>query len=162
MATSCRPPLLTIDGTGSNRVEVPQTLDGKKGQYNDSADKLLYEIWQTLLLILAANPPAMTIPIIFTVGDGQADTPANGSSSLVLANFGGILMGDKEFIVIRNGILMQYSNIITPLQIIRKNTGATGGFIMDPAPGGDPLAALTFQNGDSYQIFPIGINTTIE
>jgi len=156
MATACRPPLLDIPGTGSNRVLVPQQVDGKKASYNDAADKLLYEIWQTLLLILAANPPAMTVPIIFTVGDGQADTPAPGSASLVLADFDGIPMGNKQFIVFRNGILMQYSDAITPLQIIRKNTGATGGFEMDPASG------ITFQPGDSYQLYPIGINTTIE
>lgn len=156
MPTPCRTPLLSINGTGNNTVLVPDSVDGKKASYNDAADKLLYEIWQTLLLILAANPPAMTIPIFFTVGDGQPDTPATGSSSLVLATFGGIPMGNTEFIVFRNGFQMQYSNGITALQIIRKNTGATGGFDIDPVTG------ITFQPGDSWQLFPIGINTTIE
>jgi len=156
MPTPCRPPLLSISGTGDNTVLVPQQVDGKKASYNDAADKLLYEIWQTLLLILAANPPAVSKPILFTVGDGQADTPADGTTSLVLASFGGIPMGNTEFVVLRNGIQLQYSNGITALQIIRKNTGATGGFDFDPA------SMLTFQDGDSYQLFPVGINTTIE
>lgn len=156
MASPCRVPLLSIDGTGSNTVLVPWTSDGQKAAYNDAADKLLYEIWQTLLLILAANPPAMIQPIYFTVGDGQADTPASGSSSIVLADFMGIPMGNKQFIVFRNGIQLQYSDGITALQIVRKNTGATGGFEFDPTSG------LTFQNGESYQLFPIGQNTTIE
>lgn len=154
--TACRPSLLSIPGTGSNTVLVPWTVDQKRASYNDAADKLLYEIWQTLLLILAANPPAMVQPIIFTVGDGQPDTPAAGTTSLVLADFNGIPMGNKEFLVFRNGILMQYSDGITPLQIIRKNTGATGGFEIDP------LTGITFQPGDSWQLYPIGINTTIE
>lgn len=148
----CRNPLLSIGGTGFNQVLVPQ--DGSS--YNDAADKLLYEIWQTLLLIAAANPPASMTPILFTIGDGQVGTPVAGTSSLFVPALQGQPINNKQMLWFRNGILLQYSNGVTPLQIIRHNNGVNAGFDFDPASG------LTFQPGESYQGFIIGTNNTIE
>lgn len=144
----CRVPLQSVSGTGFNNVMVP----GSQGaEYTAITNQLLYEIWQSNLLILAAlNPPGMVVPIIFTVGDGQIGTPAVGATSLHLPT-----LVDKELLVLRNGIQLQYSDGITPLQIIRFNNSPNGGFDFDPASG------LSFQAGESYQIFPIGLNTTI-
>lgn len=145
----CSTSLLPIQGSGYNTVDVPGP--DSRG-YGNNTDKLLYEIWQVLELILAAqNPPGIVQPIIFTVGDGQSGTPATGDTSYRNAT-----VPNKELLVIRNGIQLQYSNGITALQIIRFNDGTDGGFDFDPASG------LSFQNGDSFQIFPIGANTTIE
>jgi len=154
MAAPCKPPLGTIPGTGFNVVSVP---DVAGSSYNNAADQLLYEIWQTLLLILAALGGGMTTKVVaFTIGDGQVGTPVAGTNSFVVAAFGGVNLGNVELLVLRNGIQLQYSNGVTALQIIRKNTGATGGFQFDAASG------LTFQDGESYQLFVTGINNTIE
>lgn len=144
----CKPPLTQIAGTGFNNVAVPgQTGAG----YNSITEQLLYEIWQGILLLIAGqNPPGIVAPLIFTVGDGKPNTPANGSTSLHLPT-----LVNKELLVLRNGIQLQYSDGVTALQIIRFNDGTDGGFDFDPASG------LTFQNGESYQIFPIGANPTI-
>lgn len=145
----CSTYLIEISGTGYNKVNVP----GPNSQgYKSVTDQLLYEIWQTLLLILAAqNPPGMVAPILFTIGDGGPITPVAGTTSFRSAS-----LLNKEAIVIRNGIQMQYFDGTTHLQIIRFNDGVTnGGFDLDPVSG------LTFQGGDSYQIFPTGANTTI-
>ena len=154
MSTACRTPLLTIPGTGFNTVEVPQA--GNASGYNDAADKLLYEIWQTLLLILANTPATSVKPILFTIGDGQADTPLANTNSIFVPSLQGQSIVNKQLIVFRNGVLLQYSNGITPLQIIRHNNGVDAGFTFDPASG------LTFQPIDSYQIFITGTNSTIE
>lgn len=155
MAAPCKPPLGTIPGTGFNIVSVP---DQAGSSYNNAADQLLYEIWQTLLLILAAqNPPGMAIPILFTIGDGKVGTPIAGTTSLSLA-----ALANKAFIVLRNGIQLTFSDGTTELYIIRKNTGAVAGFDFDPAPFGNVANTLTFQNGDSYQIFITGLDNVIE
>lgn len=150
--TGCSNGLIPVPGTGYNKVNVPGP--NSRG-YTSVTDQLLYEIWQTLLLLLAAqNPPGMVPPILFTIGDGGGITPAAGTTSFRSAD-----LLNKEAIVIRNGIQMQYFDGTTHLQIIRFNDGTTnGGFDLDPA---NPGGALTFANGDSYQIFPTGANTTI-
>lgn len=150
----CKPTLVMIDGTGFNRVAVP----GQEGaEYTAITNQLLYEIWQSNLLILAAlNPPGMVTPIIFTIGDGQAGTPLNGTTSLHESIIQGQSIVNKTLLVLREGIQLQYSSTTTPLQIIRFNDGVDGGFDFDPASG------LTFVTGESYNIFVIGINTTIE
>lgn len=149
----CKPTLEMIDGTGFNRVAVP----GQEGaEYTAITNQLLYEIWQSNLLILAAlNPPGMTTPIAFTIGDGLAGTPLDGTTSLHSPIIQGQSIVNKTLLVLRNGIQLQYSNGTTPLQIIRFNDGTDGGFDFDPASG------LTFATGESYQIFVIGSNTTI-
>lgn len=150
----CKPTLEMIDGTGFNRVAVP----GQEGaEYTAITNQLLYEIWQTNLQILAAtNPPGMVTPIAFTIGDGQAGTPANLSTTLHTPILQGQSIVNKTLLVLRNGIQLQYSNGVTALQIIRFNDGTDGGFDFDPASG------LFFSTGESYQIFVIGTNTTIE
>lgn len=144
----CKPPLQQIAGTGFNTVAVP----GQAGaEYSSITNQLLYEIWQSNLLILAAlNPPGIVAPLIFTIGDGKAGTPANGATALHLPT-----LVNKELLVLRNGIQLQYFDGVTHLQIIRFNDGVNGGFDFDVTSG------LFFATGDSYQIFPIGANTTI-
>jgi hypothetical protein len=151
----CPIPLGTIIGTGYNIVNVPN-LPG--ANYKSTTEQLLYEIWQTLLLILAGqNPPGMVVPIMFTIGDGQAGTPANGTTQLIAPTIQGQNILNKSLLVIRNGIALNYSTPETAAQIERYNDGVTnGGFIFDPASG------LSFQTGETYQIFVIGINTQIQ
>lgn len=146
--TACNVSLTQIAGTGLNTVAVPQNVGA---EYKSITNQLLYEIWQgILLLVAAAIPPGMTVPIIFRVGDGQAGTPAVG-----VTTFRRAALADKEVLVLRNGIQLQYSDPATALQIIRFNDHTNGGFDFDPASG------LSFQNGDTYQMFPIGLNNTI-
>lgn len=150
----CKPPLTSIPGTGFNIVDVP----GVQGaSYPNVTDQLLYEIWQTLLLILAANPPAVSIPIIFTIGDGQAGTPIAGTNSIFAPSLQGQSLANKQLLVLRNGIQLEYTNGVTHLDIIRHNNGTNAGFTFDAAGSN-----LTFQTGENYQIFIIGINTTNE
>lgn len=152
--SACSNYLIPIPGSGYNVVNVPGP--NSKG-YTNVTDQLLYEIWQTNLLILAAlNPPGMVIPIEFTIGDGQIGTPVAGTDTLFVPTLQGQALNDKTILVFRNGIQLQYSNAYTNLQIQRLNGGGSGGFMFDPVSG------LTFQPGESYQLFVIGINTTIE
>ncbi len=144
----CKPPLTAIAGTGLNIVQVP-SVPGSG--YTSITNELLYEIWQTNLLIIAAlNPPGVVTLIDFTIGDGKAGTPANGTTSFHVA-----ALADKTFLVLRNGIALGFYDGVTHLQIIRFNDHVNGGFDFDPASG------LTFATGEWYQIYPIGINTTI-
>lgn len=154
LLTGCKNPLIPVDGSGFNTVNVPGP--NSKG-YTNITDQLLYEIWQTLLLILAGqNPPGIVKPIIFTIGDGQAGTPLNGTTSLHAPSVQGQSIVDKTLLVIREGIPLDYSSTTVPAQIIRFNDGTDGGFDFDPASG------LSFVTGESYNIFVIGANTTIE
>lgn len=147
MAAPCKPALGSIPGTGFNQVTVP---DQAGSSYNNAADQLLYEIWQTLLT-LSPTPPVMHLPIFFTIGDGKPGTPVAGTTVYSTA-----LLANLQAIVFRNAILMQYSDGVTTLQINRDNTGAVGGFTIEPSSG------ITFQPGENWQIFIIGSNTTIE
>jgi hypothetical protein len=151
----CNVPLSIVNGTGENTVAVP----GDPGsQYKSITEQLLYEIWQTLLLILAGSGGLPVTKIVsFTIGDGQAGTPANGTTSLVVA---GLIQGqsltDKNLLVIRNGIELKYSTGVSHNDIIRLNTtGVSGGFEFDAAG-----SALDFENGDVYDIYVVGINTS--
>jgi hypothetical protein len=151
-AGPCNVPLDTIIGTGFNTVAVP---DEPGAQYKSVTEQLLYEIWQGILLLLAAtNPPGMVVPITFTIGDGQAGTPANGTTALSAPAIQGQSIVNKTLLVVREGIVLMYSDATTARQIIRINTvGGDGGFSFDPASG------LTFQTGESYEILTIGTNT---
>lgn len=149
----CLNPLDQVQGTGYNAVAVPGP--GTKG-YTSITDELLYEIWQTNLQIIAAlNPPGMVTPIIFTIGDGKAGTPLDGTTSFHASVIQGQNIVDKTLLVLRNSFQMRYYDGVTHYEIIRFNDHVNGGFDMDPASG------ITFANGDSYQIFVIGANTTI-
>lgn len=153
----CISPLLTIPGTGFNIVQVPGPGAGgsvTNSAYKSIAEELLYEIWQTLLLILAANAPAMTKIISFTIGDGQADTPLAGTSSIQLPALQGQSIVNVNLLVIRNGIELVYSSAVAVKIIRRYNHGGNGGFVFEPASG------ITFQNGEDYNIFIVGQNTT--
>lgn len=154
----CPTPLQQIPGTNFNTVEVPAGPQPEYLGYTNYTDKLLYEIWQTLLILAgAANPPALTKIISFTIGDGQAGTPADGDTSLITAAIQGQSLFNMNLAVEREGIFLQYSSGVTALQIIRKNVmGGTGGFEFDPASG------LSFVTGESYNIFVVGQNTTLE
>lgn len=146
--TACNVPLTQIAGTGFNTVAVPAT---QGAEYKSITQQLLYEILQGInLLVAAAIPPGMVTPVFFTIGDGQAGTPAAGTSTLHIP-----ALADKEVLVLRNGIQLQYSDGITVLQIKRFNDHTNGGFTFEAASG------LTFQAGENYQLFPIGLNTTL-
>jgi hypothetical protein len=145
----CVTPLVSIPGSNFNTVDVPASTNGG---YKSYAEKLLYEIWQTLLLIQAANPPTVTKIISFDVGDGQANTPANGTNSIELPAINGQSIVNSNLLVIREGIGLKYSSAVTVKDIRRYNHGGNGGFVFE---GG-----LTFQNGEHYDIFIVGYNTT--
>lgn len=153
-AGPCNVPLTQQDGTGFNTVAVPGT---QGAQYKSITEQLLYEIWQTLLLLLAgATPPGMSPLIRFTIGDGQAGTPVAGTTSLHVGVLQGVNMVNRSFLVIREGIALRFSTGVTANDIIRFNNGATlGGFDFDPASG------LSFVNGEEYQIAVYGQDTTI-
>lgn len=151
-AGPCNVPLDTIIGTGFNTVNVP---DQPGAQYKSTTEQLLYEIWQGILQLLAAtNPPGMVTPITFTIGDAQPGTPANGATALSTPALQGQSLVNKTLLVIREGIVLMYSDADDARQIVRINTaGGDGGFSFDPASG------LSFQTGESYQILTIGTNT---
>lgn len=150
----CKTPLITIPGTGYNHVSVPGP--GSKG-YTSITDEILYEIWQTLLLILAAqNPPGVNPIIKFTIGDGQVGTPVTGTTSLHVSMIQGVSLINKDYLVIREGIALRYSTAVTHNDIVRFNDGAAlGGFDFDGTSG------LSFQTGEEYMIVVTGTNTTI-
>lgn len=149
----CNVPLTQISGTGFNTVAVPAT---QGAQYKSITEQLLYEIWQSLLILIAGQtPPGMAAPIVFTIGDGQSFTPAAGTTSFHQSVVNGVNLGDKLLLVQRNGITVDYSTPATANQIIRFNDHTIGGFDFDPASG------LTFQNGERYSLWLAGIDTTI-
>lgn len=152
----CNVPLTQINGTGNNSVAVPLT---QGSQYKSITEQLLYEIWQTLLLILAGQTPPGMAPIIkFTIGDGQAGTPAAGTTSLHAAILQGVNLADKAILVLREGIGLKYTTAVTHNNIIRFNDHTDGGFDFDPA---DPGGQLQFVNGEEYMLVVTGIDTTI-
>lgn len=150
----CNVPLTVINGTGENSVAVPQD---QGSQYKSITEQLLYEIWQTLLLLLAASGGLPVTKIVsFTIGDGQAGTPANGTTSLNVANLQGQSLTDKNLLVVRNGIALKYTTPVSHEDIIRLNTTTvSGGFEFDAAG-----SALDFETDDVYDIYVVGINTS--
>lgn len=150
----CNVPLTQVDGSGNNTYAAPIT---QGAQYKSITEQLLYEIMEginTLIQIQGGLP--VTKIITFTIGDGQADTPAAGGSSLVAAAIQAQSITDKNLLVIRNGIELKYSSAVTHNDIIRvNNTGVSGGFEFDAAGSN-----LKFQNGDVYDIYVVGVNTT--
>ena len=149
----CNVPLTVINGTGENSVAVPQDTGS---QYKAITEQLLYEIWQTLLLIAASTTVTMTKIISFTIGDGQIGTPANGATVLNVANIQAQSLINANLLVIRNGIELKYTSAVTHNDIIRLNTtGVSGGFEFDAAG-----SALSFENGDVYDIYVVGVNTS--
>lgn len=151
---SCPIPLQSIPGSGFNTVEVPAgPAPGYLG-YTNYSDKLLYEVWQTLLLIAAANPPTVTKIISFDVGDGQTDVPVNGDTSLELPSLLGQSLVNQNLLVIREGIELKYSSAVTTKDIRRYNHGGNGGFVFEGASG------LSFQEGEHYDIYAVGFNST--
>ena len=152
----CNVTLTLINGTGFNTVEVPANAGA---QYKAITEQLLYEIWQTLLLLLAGqNPPGMTPIIKFTIGDGQAGTPANGTTSLHAAVLQGVNISNRAILILREGIGLKYTTAATNNDIIRFNDGTDGGFDFDPArPGGQ----LHFATGEEYMLVITGQDTSI-
>lgn len=150
----CNVPLSIVNGTGENSVAVP--IDSG-AQYKSITEQLLYEIWQTDLLILAGLGGLPVTKIIsFTIGDGQVGTPANGTTVLNVNAIQGQSITDKDLLVIRNGIALKYTTPVTHNDIIRLNTtGVSGGFQFDAAG-----SALMFETGDAYDIYVTGINTS--
>lgn len=151
MAGTCVPPLGSIPGTGFNTVVVP---DAFNSAYKSINEKLLYEIWQTLLLILAANPPAVTQVISFAVGDGQAGSPVDGDTFIQQPALQGIPIFNKQLLVVRNLGVLDYNSPVAIFDIRRYNSGGLGGFTFE---GGQ-----IFSDGDQYNIYIIGINNTVE
>lgn len=152
----CNVPLTQINGTGFNTVAVPAT---QGSQYKSITEQLLYEIWQTLLLILAGqNPPGMAAIIKFTIGDGQVGTPANLATSLHASVLQGVNIVNKAILVLREGIALPYTTEVTHNMITRFNDGVNGGFDFDPAAPGGPFSFVT---GEEYMLVVTGIDTTI-
>jgi hypothetical protein len=145
----CYVPLTQDQGTGFNTFASPDT---QGAQYKSITEQLLYEIMQGILLLVAATVTNVA-PITFTIGDGQAGTPAAGTSTLETPAIQGQTIFNKSLIVARNGILLQYTTPATAAQIKRYNNAGNGGFYFDPASG------LTFQAGETYSIFVFGVNT---
>jgi len=101
--------------------------------------------------------PGVTVPLIkFRIGDGQAGTPIAGSTSLRASTIQGQNIVNKQLLVSREGILLQYSSPGTTMQITRYNSLTQGGFDFEPSSG------LTFVDGEDYNIYITGINNTIE
>src|SRR5277367_4369361 len=80
--------------------------------------------------------PGVTVPLIsFTVGDGQAETPANGTTTFEGVTKQGQNIVNKQLLVSRGGILLPWSTGVTANSIKRFNSGGVGGFYFDPASG---------------------------
>lgn len=147
----CRVPLTMINGTGENVIAVPINMGS---EYTNITQQLLYEIWQTLLLILIASGGVpMTKIASFDIGDGQAGTPLNGTNNLNISTLQGQNLFDFNLLIVREGIELRYSSGVTIKDIRRLNTpGVSGGFAFEPASG------LTFQTGEHYDIYVVGSN----
>lgn len=100
--------------------------------------------------------PGVTVPFIdFTIGDGQTGTPVNGSTVFAVASFAGQSLLNKQLLVLREGIALNWNTLVQNNGEIRRyNSGGLGGFTYQ---GG-----LFFATGDRYQIYIIGINNTIQ
>lgn len=153
----CVNSLLTIAGTGFNKVQVPQGGSGgpeTAGNYKSIAEELLYEIWQTLLIIAAGGGVTLTKIISFDIGDAQAGTPVAGTTSLELPALQGQSLVNVNLLVVREGIELRYSSAVLVKDIRRYNHGGNGGFVFEPASG------LSFQMNEHYDIFIVGSNNT--
>lgn len=103
------------------------------------------------------NLPGVTVPLVsFTIGDGQAGTPANGSTSLQVVTLQGQNLVNKQLLVIREGIELKYSSPGSVQNIKRYNFGGDGGFNFEPTSG------LSFFTGEHYDIYITGINNTTQ
>lgn len=101
--------------------------------------------------------PGVTVPLVsFTVGDGQAGGPVVGSTSWTVANFQGQSLFNKQLLVEREGIAPRYDTPVAVKDIRRFNSGGLGGFTFEPASG------LSFIAGETYNIFIVGVNNTIQ
>jgi hypothetical protein len=99
--------------------------------------------------------PGVTVPFVaFAVGDGQAGSPVNGQTSLKLATIQGQSLVNVELLVIREGIQLLWDSPVAVNDIRRYNSGGLGGWTFE---GG-----FSFQTGERYQLFWIGINSTIQ
>lgn len=99
--------------------------------------------------------PGVTIPFVaFAVGDGQAGSPVNGQTSLKLATIQGQSLVNVQLLVIREGIQLLWNSPVAVNDIRRFNSGGLGGWTFE---GG-----FSFQTGERYQLFFIGINNTIQ
>lgn len=99
--------------------------------------------------------PGVTIPFVaFAVGDGQTGSPVNGQTSLKLATIQGQSLVNVELLVIREGIQLLWDSPVAVNDIRRFNSGGLGGWTFE---GG-----FSFQTGERYQLFFIGINNTIQ
>lgn len=146
----CPVPLDTIQGSGFNTVAVPGELGA---QYKSVTEQLLYEIWSTNLLILAANPPAMSKVLSFVAGDGQAGSPAVGAAFLETPALQGETIFNKQLLVVREGIPLLWNQPTGVLgQIRRYNHAGNGGWVFE---GG-----LVFNAAERYDVYIVSINTT--
>lgn len=101
--------------------------------------------------------PGVTVPLVsFTVGDGQAGTPANNSTVLAAASIQGQSIVDKQLLVIRGGIPLLWDSAVEIRQIRRYNSAGLGGFSFEAASG------LYFATGDQYDIYITGVNSTTQ
>lgn len=150
--TACRVPLTVEPGTGFNNVAVPAS---QGAEYTAITNQILYEIWQTNLLILAATPPAMATVMSFVAGDGQAGSPAIGTNTLQVPALQGQSIINKQLLVIREGIALMWDQPDGTLgQIRRYNTGGNAGWTFE--------GALVFNAGERYDVYITSINSTDE
>lgn len=101
--------------------------------------------------------PGVTVPLItFAVDDGQPGSPVNNQTALIAASLQGQSLVNKQLLPIREGIALLYNSAIAINQIRRYNSGGQGGFSFEVSSG------LSFQTGERYQLYIMGINNTIE
>jgi hypothetical protein len=101
--------------------------------------------------------PGVTVPLLtFAVGDGQPGSPVNGDTTFYRTTIQGQNIYNKELLVVRTAIPLQYSTATVTLDIKRYNTGGQGGFTFEPSSG------LSFYTGETYNIYIMGINNTIQ
>lgn len=100
--------------------------------------------------------PGVTDPFVnFTVGDGQSGSPVNGQVALTLTSFNGQNLVNKRILWIREGIALNYNTSVAANGEIRRyNSGGLGGFTFE---GG-----LSFQTGERYSGYIIGVDNTIQ
>lgn len=147
----CETAVPEIPGTGFNTYPSPSPFGST---FKNNNNKLLYEILQGINLLVAANPPAMTKIISFTVG--EAGYPADGDVSLEVPILGGQSLVNVNIHVVREGVSLRYSDTdgSTVYDIRRYNHAGNGGFVFEAASG------LSFVAGEHYDLYVVGANST--
>jgi hypothetical protein len=100
------------------------------------------------------GPAGLNTVITFTVGDGQAGSPVDGQTSLILASIQGQSLVNVQLLVIREGIALNWNSAVQIKDIRRYNHGGLGGWTFEAASG------LKFFNGEFFMLFILSVNNT--